>query len=194
MAPFIFAVVLAVISGVSFAIGIYILYRDWPYFSMQKANGLNNDSIATDSFTGLMKSAKHKISISDHGNIMRDSVYENDEVIRITERKLKNNPNFIIQCGFTSSDKNKFREKFEGHPCVAITDRLEPELEYPHYKIIDDGEEAYLSRHEFGSKNRMVQYYDFSKTKIHRGQTDVIDEYIGDYLRDIEATFGEQWG
>ena len=191
MSPYTFAIVLVVISSVSCAIGLYILYRDWPYFSMQKAGGPNNDYIATDSFAGLMETAEYKISISDHGNIMSDSVYQNNEIIRVTEKKLKDNPNFIIQCGFTSPDKNKFRDRFEDHPCVSITDRLEPELEYPHYKIIDDGVEAYLSRHDLGSKNRMVQYYDFSKTKIRRGQTDVINEYIGDYLEDIEATFGE---
>ncbi len=189
MSPYTLAIAISAISIASFAIGIYILYRDWPYFAMRKTSGLNNDYIATDYFSGLMEIAEHKISISDHGNIMKESVYQNEDVIEITEKKLENNPNFIIECGFTSKDKNKFRETFENHPRVHIVQRKEPNLEYPHYKIIDNGKEAYLSRHDLGSNNRMVQYYDFSKVKVRCGQTDVQDEYIGEYLRDIEVTF-----
>ena len=39
--------------------------------------------------------------------------------------KLKDHPDFVIECGFTSEDRNKFREKFENHPRVNIKQREE---------------------------------------------------------------------
>ena len=195
MSPHTLATILVAIHSISFVIGIYILYTNWPYFSMQKSRRLNNDRMATESFAKLMKDAEFKMCISDHGNIMDESVYENDQIIRVVEEKLEDSPNFRIQCGFTSEDENKFRKRLEGHPRVVIINRTEePGLEYPHYKIIDNGVKAYLSQHALGSKERMVQRYDFSRTKIRRGQPDVINEYLGDYLEDIETTFGGQAG
>ena len=190
MTGFALAMAVSIVSAVSFLVGIFILYRNWPYFSMQKIRGNNDDYIAVASFSNLIKEAEEKISISDHGNIMDESIYQNEGVIKTVEKKLEGSPNFLIECGFTSGDENKFRQKFETHPRVKIVQRVEPDLEYPHYKIVDGGKQAYLSRHDLGSNDRLVQYYNFSRVKPRSGQIDVQDKYMRPYLRDIENTFG----
>ena len=176
-------------SVTSLVLAILIIYQQWPYFSMHKTAGWNDNAVATNYFTELLDTAEHKISISDHGNVMDGSIYQNDAVIEKVEMKLKDYPDFVIECGFTSEDRNKFREKFENHPRVNIKQREEPDLDFPHYKITDNGKKAHLSCHDLGSNNRNVQYYDFSEVKIRRGQTDVIDKHIGEYLKDIKLIF-----
>ena len=181
----------AIIGIASFVVSIAILYNQWPHFFSVKIVGPNDDELAEIGFTGLLRRADQKISISDHGNIMDNSIYQNESVLAQVDRKLRENSSFIIECGFTSPDRNKFREMFEGHPRVIVRQREEPILEYPHYKIIDGGVLAYLSRHEEGSDNREICYYDFSRSKRRWGQDDVIGKNIDHYLKDIEDTFGD---
>lgn len=183
------------ISAISFVLSIVVVYNQWPYFFIVEESGLNDDEIATECFIDLLDAAEEKISISDHGNIMPKSIYENETVLDLVAKKLTENTDFSIECGFTSADINQFRERFEKHPRVTIERRDdEPDLEYPHYKIIDGGKKAYLSRHNLGSDNRKVQYYDFSNVHSRRGQAKVKENYIGDYLKDVELTFSRSGG
>ena len=184
----------AIIAIGSLVISIAIVYKQWPHFFVVQIGGPNDDELAEIGLTGLLRVAKRKISISDHGNIMENSIYQSESILAQVERKLEENPDFIIECGFTSPERNMFRKKFEGHPRVIIVQRKEPILEYPHYKIIDDGVQAYLSRHEEGSDNREIYYYDFSKSRSRWGQDDPIKETIGHYLEDIEDTFSDNRG
>ena len=68
-------------SVTSLILAILILYQQWPYFSMRKTAGWNDNEVAANYFTELLDTAEHKISISDHGNVMDGSVYQNDAVI-----------------------------------------------------------------------------------------------------------------
>ena len=186
-------VIIGIVGGVLFISAVLIVYREWPYFCMDSIGTSNNNRLAIDSFIGLLYEAEYKMSIFDEGNIMDESIYQDKYVIKLVNDKLKRNPDFKMECSFSSSDENKFRKTFENHPQVDIRIRQSPFSDSAHYKIIDDGKKAYLSWHNPGSQKRNVQRYDFSKVRRRPwpGQADVIQEHIGKYLEDIKLTFSQ---
>lgn len=183
--------IIAATSITSFYFAIRTLYKKWPYFCMASVKAVNNDQLATRNFLKMLSEAKKDISIFDHGNVMDGSIYQNERVIESVKEKLEDNPDFVIQCGFTSreNESNKFEKEFKDHPQVVIVTRDNPPEGLAHYKIIDGGKKAYLSRHTMGARNREVWFYDFSRVVERRGQEKVVEKFIGKYLRDINQTF-----
>ena len=188
---------LMAMSVVVLCLSGHVIYKRWPYFCTYSKAAINDNDLATRSFIRLLDEAESKMFICDDGDTdTSKSIYENDDVILRVDKKLRENPNFKIFCVFNTTDKNKFRQKFEGqHSQVCVTDRTDIPVPYnfAHYKIIDNAKKAYLSWHTRSSEHRNVHQYDFSGIKkIRRGQIDVIQESIGDYLEDIEKYWPSQ--
>ena len=186
MMSIIIAFIIGAISLISLSLAVFTIYKKWPYFRMDSTRTVNDDQLATNSFIELLEEAESKISIFDNGNIMEGSIYENEDVIKRVGQKLEENPDFKIECSFKYDENTRFKEEFSGHPQVTIIKR-DPLL--AHYKIIDGGKKAYLSRHGVAAKSRDIMRYDFSSVKVGRRQVDVKKEYIGEYLEDINRTF-----
>ena len=182
-------VTLALLGG-AFCVfaAIRTLYKAWPILDVTATNAINDDLTATKYFIDLLDEAKEKMTIYDDGDDMAESIYNNPEVIVAVQGKLDQNADFKIQCFFNFDHDLRFRQVFGNHPQVDIRTGDNVAANDVHYKIIDDGRKAYLSRHKLGASERRIRWIDC--TKVRRDLKHVTDEVLGEYKRDIEQKFG----
>lgn len=167
---------------------IRVLYKAWPILDVTATNAINDDPAATEYFVGLLDEAKEKMTIYDDGNDMAGSIYNDPEVIAAVQGKLEQNADFKIQCFFNFDHDLRFRQVFGDHPQVDIRTGDNAAANDVHYKIIDDGRKAYLSRHELGHSERSIRWIDC--TRVQRDLGHVTDEVLGEYKKDIARKFG----
>ncbi len=182
-------VALALLGG-AFCVfaAIRVIYKAWPILDVTATNAINDDPAATEYFIDLLDEAQKKMTIYDDGNDMEESIYNNPKVIAAVQRKLGQNADFKIQCFFNFDHDLLFKQTFGNHPQVDIRtgDNVAPKD--VHYKIIDDGRKAYLSRHKLGANERSIRWIDC--TRVQRDLEHVTDEVLGEYKKDIERKFG----
>ena len=155
----------------------------------------NDDERAIGSFTTLLEQAHSNMMIYDDGGAMDGSIYMNEEVVKTIKKKLDTEPDFIIQCYFNEDDGSTlFRREFDGHNRVTIQTRPDGDArpDDTHYKIIDGGRMAYLSRHKSGSSQRKFQVIDCTRV-VESDFTDMTDSLLGEYKKDIARKFSSQF-
>ena len=150
----------------------------------------NDDGLAVESFTDLLERARSNMTVYDDGNDMKGPIYMQQEVIDAVKEKLENNKRFSLRCYFNCNEPTLFRKEFDSYSKVDIKTRPSGDTrpDDTHYKIIDNGRMAYLSRHEHGSKKREFQVVDC--TRVNRFALEgVTDELLGEYKVDIKQKF-----
>ena len=126
--------------------------------------GWNSDKTAAENFLALLQDGKESMVVYDDGNKMEGSLYRDNAVIDAVRLKLSENPNFRLSCYFNFDDDMPFTQAFEGHPRVRIvTGRGDRPDDDVHYKIIDGGLKAHISRHEVASKERRYRVIDCTR-------------------------------
>ena len=160
---------------------IVILYRGWAFPRVTTVVDRNSDKTATKNFLALLQDAKESMVVYDDGNKMDGSIYEEDKVIDAVRRKLSENPKFKLSCYFNVDGDMPFTRALEKHERVRIVtgsgDRPDDDV---HYKIIDGGIKAHISRHAFASQERRYRVIDF--TKVPRGRLPhVVDVLLEPY-------------
>ena len=149
---------------------------------------INDDDRAVSSFTDLLEQAHSKMMIYDDGDRNDGSIYMKREVVEAVEKKLADEPNFKIRCYFNLDNNTLFRKAFNDADQVEIQVGTGERPDDTHYKIIDDGRMAYLSRHGLGSSERKFQIIDC--TRVDESELeDMTDSLLGEYKRDIERKF-----
>ena len=152
-------------------------------------NATNDNDKAVQHFIGLLDEAKEKMTIYDDGNDTDGAAYKDTRVIDAVRRKLDQNPDFEMQCFFNYADNSPFMEAFGNHPQVDIRTGDGLGARDIHYKIIDDGKKAYLSRHDLGDSNRNFKQIDCTEVPERHFEY-VTDTILGAYKRDIDRKFG----
>ena len=153
--------------------------------------GINDDDRAVSSFTDLLEQARCNMTIYDDGDDTEGSIYMNPEVVATIGKKLHAVPNFKMRCYFNLDNSTLFRERFNNESQVKILTGTGTRPDDTHYKIIDDGRMAYLSRHERGSRKREFQIIDC--TRVDESELeDMTDSLLGEYKQDIEQKFPAQ--
>ena len=182
-------VALALLGG-AFCVfaAIRVIYKAWPILDVTATTAINDDPAATEYFIDLIDEAQEKMTIYDDGNDMEESIYNNPEVIAAVQRKLEQNADFKIQCFFNFDHDLRFKQAFGNHPQVDIRTGDNVASKDVHYKIIDDGRKANLSRHKLGDSERRIRWIDC--TRVQRDLEHVTDEVLGEYKKDIERKFG----
>ena len=145
-------------------VAVAILYRGWAFLQVSTVVGWNSDKTAAENFLALLQDGKESMVVYDDGNKMEGSIYRDNAVIDAVRLKLSENPNFRLSCYFNFDDDMPFTQAFEGHPRVRIVtghgDRPDGDV---HYKIIDGGLKAHISRHEVASKERRYRVIDCTR-------------------------------
>lgn len=145
-------------------VAVAILYRGWAFLQVSTVVDWNSDKTAEENFLALLEDAKESMVVYDDGNKMEGSIYQDKAIIDAVHLKLSENPNFRLSCYFNFDDNMPFTEAFEEHPCVRVVagrgDRPDGDI---HYKIIDGGLKAHISRHEFASKERRYRVIDCTR-------------------------------
>ena len=141
----------------------------------------NSDKTAERNFLALLQEATESMVVYDDGNEMEGSIYQNRQVVDAVREKLSKNPGFRLSCYFNFDDAVLFTKELEQHPRVRIVtghgDRPDDDV---HYKIIDGGLKAHISRHEVASQERRYRMIDC--TRVPKGRrTHVVDVLLEPY-------------
>ena len=153
--------------------------------------GVNDDQSAKDKFLELLHEAHRLMIIYDDGDKVPESIYMDAEIARSVKEKLDRYPEFSMQCLFNVDEPDLlFREVLKNtgpRLQIKMRDPKAPRLAI-HYKIIDDGTKAYLSRHSPGASKRNFRIVDCSKVpEKHFGY--VSNAVLGLYKKDFQQAF-----
>ena len=137
----------------------------------------------------MLNEAQESLIIYDDGDNSEGSLYNDRRVIEAVLEKLKDNPLFEVRCLFNCNDELLFRKELKGERQVDVRIRSNSAPEDGiHYKIIDGGSKAYLSRHALGSKQGRYKIVDCTRVPL-RYRADVADSLLGTYKEDFERAF-----
>lgn len=151
---------------------------------------VNDGDVTASSFTALLDEARRGMVIYDDGDKVSNSNYMNDEIVRNVRKKLKENPDFRIRCLFNYKEDLAFREiegSFPSQMEIRKHDSAHRRLAM-HYKIIDDGRKAYLSRHEPNDTRRHFRVVDLSNMSRFKRKL-VSKAVLGTCLNHFEREF-----
>ena len=171
---------------------VWLLHRAFQYVYVQVSpTQINDDDSVVSNFIELLDEAHTSMIVYDDGNDMDGSVYNDSRVIDAVRRKLRSNPDFALQCLFNCDEDVRLRKEFAHEPQVDI--RTRPDMggeRKTHYKIIDGGMKAYLSRHELGSSQRRFKTVDCTNvSKRHRSRVaaSVLRKHTEDFAMAFNA-------
>ena len=171
---------------------VWVLHRTFQYLYVNVSpERINDDNSVVSNFIELLDEARTSMILYDDGNDTDGAVYNDSRVIDAVRRKLRSNPDFELRCLFNCDEHVKLREEFTNEPQVDIRTRSDGGRERKvHYKIIDGGIKAYLSRHELGSSRRRCKIVDCTNvSKRHRSRVAgiVLREYTEDFAMAFRA-------
>ena len=154
----------------------------------------NDEDASVETFLDLLEKAKRSMVIYDDGDKVGGSVYDNPGVLEKVEAKLQKDSAFKIQCRFDCDDaKLGFRELCKNHSKQVSIKTLdcakEDRPDDVHYKIIDDGQKACLSRHGLGSPKRRFKVIDCTRVRPKSVNRLVVQATLGECLEDFDAKF-----
>ena len=182
------ATVGALAAGTIF--GIWILLRAFQFVYVRVTPvQASDDDLVVRNFIDLLSEARTSMVVCDDGNDMDGSLYNDQRVIDAVRSKLRASPDFQLHCLFNCNHDVKFRKELANEERVDIRTRSDPgnpgEI---HYKMIDGGVKAYLSRHALGSRDRKYKVVDCtSVSKRHRSR--VVEGVLGKYKEDFSRAF-----
>ncbi|MDE0125774.1 MAG: hypothetical protein OXN97_14465 [Bryobacterales bacterium] len=153
---------------------------------------VNDGHVTKDKFLELLEEARDSMIIYDDGDKVDGSIYMNQEVAESVQKKLDSDPSFHMQCLFNFDEPDLvFRKALQGSSTrvqIRTHDPRQPRLAI-HYKIIDDGAKAYLSRHRPGETKRLYRIVDCTNVpKSHFKH--VSDRVLRTYRNHFREAFG----
>lgn len=150
---------------------------------------IDDNAVAAENFVGMLSEARESMIVYDDGDDTESSLYNDPRVINAVHDKLQAKPEFVLQCLFNRDDDHLFKKELAGKPRVAIRARCNGAAAHEiHYKIIDGGAKAYLSRHPFGSSERRFKIVDCTGVSP-RHRERIADVVLGRYKNHFERAF-----
>ena len=153
-----------VILAASTVVIVCLLHRTFQYVCVKVSpEQINDNSSVVSNFVELLNEASSSMILYDDGDDTDGAVFNDSRVVDAVRRKLQSTPDFELRCLFNCNDDVRFRKELANEPQVDIRTRCNMGHERKtHYKIIDGGVKAYLSRHELGSNQRRFKIVDCS--------------------------------
>lgn len=173
------AIATIVVSVVVLGYASLRFYRAVELLKIRTTGGVNDHEKARAAFRDLLAEADSGMILYDDGDSMEGSIYEDRAVVDAIRRKLDENPRFTMECMFSSSDETLFRRELGKDPRITIMQRKGVRSSV-HYKIIDGGRKAYVSRHALGQERRRFKIVD--ATEVSQSARDVVlDDFFTDF-------------
>lgn len=175
---------------VSTVVGTWYLLRSYHFHYVEVTHvKVNDDASVARNFIELLDEAKALMIVYDDGNTTSGSLYNDQSVIDAVRIKLRSAPDFKLQCLFSCDDQVEFCTELADEPQVDIRTRRDSGRGSKiHYKIIDGGEKAYLSRHERGASKRRSRVVDCTGVpEGHRRR--VAKSMLGRHVADFARAF-----
>ena len=126
-------------------------------------SGTNSDETAPDNIIKQLEQTQKNIHIFDDGNNNENSIYNNEKVLSKIEKRLKEGVKISIH--FNEKANLKINKLASENLTIKYNpnERLDNEL---HFRISDNGQYSYISRHKYDAPNRNYFIYDRSKMKL----------------------------
>lgn len=177
---------------VSTVVGVWYLLRSFHFQYVEVTHvKVNDDASVARNFIQLLDEAKALMIVYDDGDNTSGSLYNDQSVIDAVRSKLRSAPDFKLQCLFNCDDQVEFRTELADEPQVEIRTRRDSRRGSKiHYKIIDGGEKAYLSRHERGASKRRIRVVDCTAVpEGHRRRVakSMLGRHVADFARVFNA-------
>ena len=185
-----FAWAVMAFAVVSTCFMVWLLNRGFQFLYIQATPPrINDDESAVGSFVAMVGEARESMIVYDDGDDIDGSLYNDRRAIDAVRGKLQVNPAFRLQCLFNCDDHLAFQRELGSEPRVDIRIRSESvPASAVHYKIIDGGAKAYLSRHDLGSKERRFRLVDCTGVpRRYRGR--MADAVLGKYKEHFRKAF-----
>lgn len=186
----IFAWAAVVFAAVSTCFMVWLVDRGLQFQCVRATPpGINDDDSAASSFVAMLGEAQESMIVYDDGDNIEGSLYNDRRAIDAVRSKLQANPAFKLRCLFNCDDRLAFQQELESEPQVDIRIRSgNAPANAVHYKIIDGGEKAYLSRHDLGSRERRFRIVDCTGVpRRHRRR--VADTVLGPFKEHFDKAF-----
>lgn len=167
-----------------------LLHRAFQFrYVLSTSPAINDNASALRSLLGMLNEAQESLIICDDGENSGGSLDNDSRVIEAVQEKLKDNPLFEVRCLFNCNDELLFRKELKGERQVDVRIRSNSAPEDGiHYKIIDGGTKAYVSRHALRSKKGRYKIVDCTRVPP-RYRADMADSLLGMYKEDFEHAF-----
>ena len=149
-------------------VAVMVLYRAWAFLQVSTEDGWNSDETAVAQFLALLQDAKESMVVYDDGNEMEGSIYQDERVIDAVRKKSSENPEFRLSCYFNFDAAMPFTKALEGQHGVRIVTGRGDRPDDDHYKIIDGGLKAHISRHKVASRERRYRVIDCTRVPRRR--------------------------
>ena len=167
-----------------------LLHRAFQFrYVLSTSPAINDNASALRSLLGMLNEAQESLIICDDGENSGGSLDNDSRVIEAVQEKLKDNPLFEVRCLFNCNDDLLFCKEAKGERQVDVRIRSNSAPEDGiHYKIIDGGTKAYVSRHALRSKKGRYKIVDCTRVPP-RYRADMADSLLGMYKEDFEHAF-----
>ena len=177
---------------VSAVAGVWYLLRSFHFLYAEVTHAIvNDDESVASNFIRLLDEARASMIVYDDGNNMQGSPYNDPSVIDAVRSKLRSDPAFELRCLFNSNEPMEFRKELEHERQVDIRTRRDSGRGSKiHYKIIDGGEKAYLSKHERGASKQRFRIVDCTGVpERHRRRVakSLLGRHVADFARAFNA-------
>ena len=153
--------------------------------------GQNDDKMAAEFFRELVCDMEQQMIIHDDGDSTPQTLYNNDDVICTIKERLGGNSDLEIMCLFNKRESIKMVELADQLPNFRVYYvPASHQVDGIHYKIIDHGKKAYLSKHCAGSTERQYELVDCSTapTKVREKMFAKLHEEFGQRITKAEAS------
>ena len=157
-------------GGVVVVVILILVLRTNSRLSVAITRGENDDNEAARYFRELVCDMEKQMIIHDDGDSTCTTLYNNDEVVEAVKERLLRDSHLAITCLFNKRDSIKMIDLVDDLPNFKVFYVPEDDQKNGiHYKIIDRGRKAYLSKHCPGSTDRQYELVDCSAAP-KRGQ------------------------
>lgn len=128
----------------------------------------NSDELNNKIFAKGIEKSNEKIEIFDDGNNSEkfNSAYDNEKIIAKLEEKIKTNSKFKVNIKFNFKENLAINRLLKEYPKqVSIkynknNTRNDIDNDELHFKIFDNGNFCYISKHELNSSARKIDIYE----------------------------------
>ena len=180
------------VLAVSAVAGVWYLLRSFHFLYAEVTPvKVHDDASVARNFIRLLDEARASMIVYDDGNMMQGSLYNDQSVIDAVRSKLRADPAFELRCLFNCSDPSEFRTELAHERQVDIRTRRDAGRRSKiHYKIIDGGAKAYLSRHAREASKRRFRVVDCTGVpERHRSRVakSLLGRHVADFARAFNA-------
>ena len=175
-----YAILFGMISLVILAVSVVLMVKTCAHLRVGVQRGRNNDRAATERFLDLVKEMKNDMVIHDDGTNTSTTLYNDERVLSALKSRI--DAGAKVRCLFNEQEEIKI-SGLDNIEVYYLPDDATWQSEV-HFKIIDSGKKAYLSRHRDGGER---EYQIIDCTRARRTGKRLFADLIQEFEQGVEV-------